>query len=84
MLEDEPEKHEPTYERLATTRCLTTAILADLGEIPNSRATVANRGRGVVLWVRNKLMEHIEHSIYSDCSGVSRIWDGMSLRSERR
>jgi hypothetical protein len=46
------------------------------GEIPNSRATVANRGRGAVLWVHNKLAEHAEHSIYSDRSSVSRIWDG--------
>jgi hypothetical protein len=84
MLEHEPKKHEPTWERLATTRCLTSAILADLGEIPNSLATVVNRGRGAVLWVRNKLTEHIEHPIYSDRSSVSRIWDGMSLRLERR
>jgi hypothetical protein len=55
-----------------------------LGEIPNSRATLANRGRGAVLWVRNKLTEHTEHSTYSNHSSVSRIWDGMSLRSERR
>jgi hypothetical protein len=54
------------------------------GRNPNSWATVANRGRGAVLWMRNKLTEHVENSIYSDRSGVLRIWDGMSLRSERR
>jgi hypothetical protein len=84
MLEHEPEKHKPNCERLATTRCLTVAILVDLGEIPNSRATLANRGQGAVLWVRNKLTEHAGHSIYSNRLVVSRIWDGMSLRSKRR
>jgi hypothetical protein len=39
---------------------------------------VGNRGRGAVLWVRNKLAEHAELSIYSGHSSVSRILDGMS------
>jgi hypothetical protein len=49
MLEHESKKREPTYGWLVTARCLTAANLADLGEIPNSRATTANRGRGAVL-----------------------------------
>jgi hypothetical protein len=32
MLEHEPEKHEPTYGWLATTRCLTAARLTELGK----------------------------------------------------
>jgi hypothetical protein len=42
--------------------------LTDLGEVPNSQATVANRGQGLVLLVRNKLAEQSGASIYSgDC-----------------
>jgi hypothetical protein len=46
--------------------CLTAATLTDLGEIPNSGATVGNRGRGAVLGVRNMLTEQAGSSIYSD------------------
>jgi hypothetical protein len=46
----------------------TATNLTDLGEVPNSRATVANRGRGVVLWVFNKLAEQARASIIAgDC-----------------
>jgi hypothetical protein len=48
MLEHEPEKHEPTCGWLAMARCLTAAFLADLEEIPNSGAVVANQERGLV------------------------------------
>jgi hypothetical protein len=84
MLKHSTEWDERTWGRLATSRCLTSATLADLGGIQNSGATVANRGWGAVLWVRNKLAEHTEHSIYRDHSRVSWTWDGMNLQSEQR
>jgi hypothetical protein len=45
---------------------------------------LANRKRGAVHWLRNKIAEQSEHLIYSECSSVSRILDEMSLRPERR
>jgi hypothetical protein len=56
------------------------AFLADLGEIPNSGDVVANRERRAVLWVRNKLTEQAEHSIYRGRPGVRRIWVEKSLQ----
>jgi hypothetical protein len=82
MLEHKPEKHEPTCGWLSRARCLTMARLTELGENRNSRVVVANRQWGAVHWLRNKIAEQAEHSIYSDRSSVSRIWDEMGLRSE--
>jgi hypothetical protein len=35
---------------------------------------VANRGQGLTLWLRNKLMELVVHSIYSICERWLQIW----------
>jgi hypothetical protein len=45
-----------------------------LGEERNSPAMVANRGQGLTLWLRNKLMELVVHSIYSICERWLQIW----------
>ena len=55
---------------------LTAAILADLGEERNWGATVANRRRGLVLWLRNNLAEQAGASIYKGFERRLRIWMG--------
>jgi hypothetical protein len=42
---------------VATEESSSAAMATELGGNRNSLATVANRGRGAVLWVRNKLAE---------------------------
>jgi hypothetical protein len=46
----------------------------DLREIAIALAMVSNRRRGTMHWVRNKLMEHAERSIYSDQQRWRPIW----------
>jgi hypothetical protein len=58
--------------------------LADLGEIPISRATVANRGREVVFWFRNELTEQAGASIYSDQKRWLRILDEREFTTASR
>ena len=53
--------------KLATEELFTAVMATDLGEKPNSGAMVANRRRGLVLGVRNKLTELSAPSIYSIC-----------------
>jgi hypothetical protein len=50
---------------LATEELSTVAMATELGENPNSGAMVANRRRGLVLWLCNNLAELAVHSIYS-------------------
>ena len=50
---------------LATVELSTTVMATELGEKLNSGAMVANRRRGLVLWLRNNLAELAVHSIYS-------------------
>jgi hypothetical protein len=66
MQKRELEGHERTCGWLATARGHTAAFLVDLGEIPNYRATVANRERGMVHWLCNKIAEQAGPSIYSN------------------
>jgi hypothetical protein len=84
MLEHEPEKHEPTCGWMSTARCLTTARLTELGEIRNSGAVGANRERGMVHWLRNKLAEQAGRQFIVTRSGGSEFGEGISLRPERR
>ena len=57
------------------TRCLSTALVNELGEISNSWATVDGKMRLGLRWVCNKETEQGEPSIYSDHPCASRIWD---------
>jgi hypothetical protein len=51
----------------------TAARRTELGEERNWGATVANRRRGLVLWLRNNLVELIGASIYRVRSRIRRI-----------
>jgi hypothetical protein len=62
---------------------LTAVRRSDLGEIPNSGATVGNRGRGAMLGVRNMLTEQARPSIYSDQQRWLRIWGKKLAAGER-
>jgi hypothetical protein len=75
MQKREPEGHERTCGRLAMARGHMAAFLADFGENRNSRAMVANRERGMVHWLRNKIAEQAGPSIYSDQKWWLRILD---------
>jgi hypothetical protein len=50
---------------LATEELSMAAMATELGEKSNSGAMVANRRRGLVLWLQNNLAEQDMHSIYS-------------------
>jgi hypothetical protein len=52
---------------LATEELFSAATATKLGEKSNSGAMVANRRRGLVLWLHNNLAELAVHSIYSIC-----------------
>jgi hypothetical protein len=54
-------------------------VLADSGEIQNSRAMVVGREWGVVCLVRNERAEQGGASIYRDRSPVPRLWDEIEL-----